>query len=336
MARPVKFGLDYFSVDVNNFSKLEIRKLIRFHHGDGIAVYFAVLCDIFQNGYYLEINSDYIFDFSDRLKIDIESAEQIIRDMVSYGLFDKGLYKTKSILTSKDIQQRYFIAKGKMDKRFISEMPYVLIENLSCLESSSYITDSKINTNNEKSNEGIVSELTPVNRETSAQRKEKKIESKDKTKEEKKEKEKKIKINFERKSRSLNAHECAEEGERESFRNKIRFLIFSLLEDKEWCRAACAFSSDPQEYEKHLKDKLQKYYDYIILVGGEKSLNDIEDYKRRFLFWQRDHDSINESDSLTEKKEKVPPATKVSKVEAARLLEQQAIEMVTQKLSENV
>lgn len=26
MARPVKFGLDYFSVDVNNFSKLEIRK----------------------------------------------------------------------------------------------------------------------------------------------------------------------------------------------------------------------------------------------------------------------------------------------------------------------
>ena len=69
----------------------------------------------------------------------------------------------------------------------------------------------------------------------------------------------KIKNNFylERDSRSLYAHECAEEGGRESFRNKIRFLIFSLLEDKEWCRAACAFSSDPQEYEKHLKDKLQ-------------------------------------------------------------------------------
>ena len=204
------------------------------------------------------------------------------------------------------------------------------------MEFPSYITDSKLNTNNKKSNEGIVPKLTSVSTETSTQRKEKKIESKDKTKAEKKEKEKKIKINFERKSRSLYAHECAEEGERESFRNKIRFLIFSLLEDKEWCRAACAFSSDPQEYEKHLKDKLQKYYDYIILVGGEKSLNDIEDYKRRFLFWQRDHDSINESDSLTEKKEKVPPATKVSKVEAARLLEQQAIEMVTQKLSENV
>jgi len=59
------------------------------------------------------------------------------------------------------------------------------------LEFPSYITDSKLNTNNKKSNEGIVPKLTSVSTETSTQRKEKKIESKDKTKAEKKEKEKK-------------------------------------------------------------------------------------------------------------------------------------------------
>jgi|GEM_PF-3852714 len=43
--------------------------------------------------------------------------------MVSYGLFDKGLYEKHSILTSKDIQQRYLIAKAKLDKNFLSGMP---------------------------------------------------------------------------------------------------------------------------------------------------------------------------------------------------------------------
>ena len=65
----------------------------------------------------------------------------------------------------------------------------------------------------------------------------------------------KIKNNFyiERDSRSLYACDHAHEGGRENFRNNIKSLIFNLLKDKEWCRAACANSNNPDEYAGQLK-----------------------------------------------------------------------------------
>lgn len=144
----------------------------------------------------------------------------------------------------------------------------------------------------------------------------------------------KIKNNFyiERDSRSLYACDHAHEGGRENFRNNIKSLIFNLLKDKEWCRAACANSNNPNEYAGRLKEKLQKYYDYIIITGGEESLENDDDFKRRFFFWQKKHDSVNETDSQKEKKENVPAATKVSKTDEARMLQEKSIEIIKQKL----
>ena len=62
--------------------------------------------------------------------------------MVSYGLFDKGLYEKHSILTSKDIQQRYLIAKAKLDKNFLTGMPYVLIDNQSIFDENKDIAEN--------------------------------------------------------------------------------------------------------------------------------------------------------------------------------------------------
>jgi len=64
---------------------------------------------------------------------------------------------------------------------------------------------------------------------------------------------------------------------------------------------------------------------------NKRYLND-DDFKRRFFFWQKKHDSVNETDSQNEKKENVPAATKVSKTDEARLLQEKSMEIIKQKL----
>ena len=59
MARPRKQGLDYFPMDVNLFSGKEIHIIQDQYGTDGISFYVYLLCNIFKNGYYLQLDTDF-------------------------------------------------------------------------------------------------------------------------------------------------------------------------------------------------------------------------------------------------------------------------------------
>ncbi len=150
MARPVKRGLDYFSFDTDFFNDRKIRRLNKNSGLPAIAVYVFLLTTIYkENGYFITVDDNIIFDFSDDLKLDESALKAIIGQCIDVELFDQQQYKDNKILTSRSIQRRYLkICKDAKRKNF--DIPTV-----QCV-----LTDDDI-----LEITGIDSEETPINSE---------------------------------------------------------------------------------------------------------------------------------------------------------------------------
>ena len=107
MARTSKKGLDYFPMDIDIFSDLKIRKLIKYQGGKAISIYALLLCNIYKNGYYIEWDDELPFICSELSGFDEAYVSEVIKTCLSLGLFSKELFDTERVLTSKGIQERY-------------------------------------------------------------------------------------------------------------------------------------------------------------------------------------------------------------------------------------
>lgn len=144
-----KNGLDYFSFDVCLDDKFA---LIEAEFGlTGFAVVVKLLQKIYgQQGYYCEWNEDVALLFSRQHGLGCNVVSEIIKSALKRGIFDKTLYDKYSVLTSKDIQERYLVAA----KRRISvdmKAEYLLInavqnyKNVNILSDNVYISSENVN-----------------------------------------------------------------------------------------------------------------------------------------------------------------------------------------------
>ena len=124
MARPTKQGIDYFPLDVyldNKFKFLEIKFGL-----EGFAIIIKIFQKIYANGYWCNFNEDEQLLFSYDIKVDINRIRAIINEAITRDIFDKNLFDTYQILTSKGIQKRYKeIVKRRKDVEIVPE--YLLI-----------------------------------------------------------------------------------------------------------------------------------------------------------------------------------------------------------------
>lgn len=127
MARPFKQGLDYFSMDTNIDTKLE---LFEAEHGLlGFGFIVRVFQKIYGNGYYYEWNEDEKLLLSKQINLDIEQIDIYINSAFRRNIFDKELYEKYKILTSKGIQKRYFeVSKRRKELSEIINVDYILID----------------------------------------------------------------------------------------------------------------------------------------------------------------------------------------------------------------
>lgn len=107
MARTSKKGLEYFPMDIDIFSDLKIRKLIKYQGGKAISIYALLLCSIYKNGYYIEWDEELPFICSELTGFDEVYVSEVIKTCLSLGLFSKELFDAEGVLTSKGIQERY-------------------------------------------------------------------------------------------------------------------------------------------------------------------------------------------------------------------------------------
>ena len=111
MARPIKDGIDYFSFDVDFLRDLKVRRIMRACGNVSIAVLICILSTIYrENGYYMTWSDDLAFIIAEETMSSEEEVLAVIDKSVEVGLFDKGLYSRKKVLTSRGIQKRYLKA----------------------------------------------------------------------------------------------------------------------------------------------------------------------------------------------------------------------------------
>lgn len=126
MARPKKYGLDYFPFDVDFFSDEKIGAISGEFGIKGEITVVKLLCAIYRNGYFI------LWDEVLRMKllkdlpgISIELLDKIVNRLVKWGFFEQDMFSTARVLTSRGIQERYFEAIKR--RKDIHELPYMLV-----------------------------------------------------------------------------------------------------------------------------------------------------------------------------------------------------------------
>lgn len=121
MARPRKTGLAFFYRDVDTWNDYRVMDLVAEYGPIGYAVYDIILCEVYKNGYYLEIPLEkfaaYIVRMIGNRWIKKDFALQVIQYCADIGLLDNALL-SQSVITSAEIQQHYseVTARSKADK----------------------------------------------------------------------------------------------------------------------------------------------------------------------------------------------------------------------------
>lgn len=144
MARPIKTGLDYFSLDVNSDDKIE---LLEAEHGlEGYAILIKLWQKIYKEGYYIEWNEDSSMLFARKINTEIIKVNSVLNACFKRNLFNEKLYKKYNILTSRGIQKS-FLTVCKNAKRksisFVSEFTLVDSEFTSIITEFTSINDSE-------------------------------------------------------------------------------------------------------------------------------------------------------------------------------------------------
>ena len=107
MARPIKYGLDYFSISVDFFQDIKIRKLVRSQGGKAVTVYVLLLCIIYKHGYYMRWDNELPFIISEQTGFEEVYIQEVIKYCLSIGLLSKELFEKEGVLTSEEIQNNY-------------------------------------------------------------------------------------------------------------------------------------------------------------------------------------------------------------------------------------
>ena len=117
MARPLKEGLDYFSLDCYMDSKI---KLIQAEYGlKGFAIVVKLWQMIYrEHGYYSEWNDEkaLLFAYEECSDCGVKLLNEIVETCFRRDIFSEKLFRKYRILTSSGIQKRYFLAVDRRRK----------------------------------------------------------------------------------------------------------------------------------------------------------------------------------------------------------------------------
>lgn len=140
MARPLKESLDYFPLDIDfdQDDKLVV-PLAKFGM-EGLGIIVKLMGEVYRNGYFYPWTEREQYVFSNRVNVDINLVTDIVNECIKWGFFNKRVYESHEVLTSKGFQKRYIeAAKRRKTITFVED--YILIDpNEECSNVSHNIT----------------------------------------------------------------------------------------------------------------------------------------------------------------------------------------------------
>lgn len=144
MARPTKKGLDFFPFDVGFFDG-GIMVTASKHFGiKGEITAVKLLCAVYRNGYFALWDDD----SRDKLLGSLPGIsggllDQIVSSLVRWGLFDKGLFESEHVLTSMEIQKKYFFATKRRGWLKGQVLPYLLCDPQELMSTKTKLMSTK-------------------------------------------------------------------------------------------------------------------------------------------------------------------------------------------------
>lgn len=106
MARPVKQGLEYFTVDTDWERKMKLFQA-KFK-AEGVGVIIILWQWIYNEGYFIHWDDETKLMFANNNHIEEEKLDSMIEFAIEKEIFNKKIFNKYSILTSRGIQKRYF------------------------------------------------------------------------------------------------------------------------------------------------------------------------------------------------------------------------------------
>lgn len=108
LARPKKSGLSYFPLDTDFFDNDSRIKILKARYrADGIMIYVYLLCEIYKNGYYIQVDDDLEYIIASELGVSVDKVKQVLNFLLKKSLFDSKLFSSDKVLTSAGIQKRF-------------------------------------------------------------------------------------------------------------------------------------------------------------------------------------------------------------------------------------
>ncbi len=147
MARTVKAGLQYFPLDVDFFNDDKIELISSQFGCKGESIAIRLLCLVYRNGYYYQWGQDESLLFAKRVSNGIthELVNDVVNGLIKRAFFDKSIFDSFGILTSRGIQKRYIEAKDRA-KEVVFFEELLLIDNNEALKNNN-VTFISINDN---------------------------------------------------------------------------------------------------------------------------------------------------------------------------------------------
>ncbi|MDE6535737.1 MAG: DUF4373 domain-containing protein [Muribaculaceae bacterium] len=161
MARPLKRGLDYFPLNVDFFDSNEIYCLGAEMGPKAEYAALRLLAEIYRNGYYLEWSAKSRLMIARKIELTGEFLDGVIHRLIEMDFFDGGLFDSDSILTSRSIQEVYFEAVKRRNRR-PETYPYLLIMHSETKVNSCNIPQMKEKETKAKENETIPTSTNKV------------------------------------------------------------------------------------------------------------------------------------------------------------------------------
>jgi hypothetical protein len=160
----IKTGIDYFPFDIDFFQDEKIQFVSARFGTRGEAITIRLLCKLYRNGYYYTWDEDTALLFAKSVGDGCSDScvNDVVYELVKRGFFDKGIFDTFSILTSRGIQKRYLEA-GKRRKNLDVEESLLLVDvsdyqNVSIVNEDVYILNKNVCINKQNAHESKVKE----------------------------------------------------------------------------------------------------------------------------------------------------------------------------------
>lgn len=103
-----KQGLSYYQAETDRFQDIKVKRLKKKYGCEGYAVYTYIENEIYRTtGSFIRVTDDIIFDIAEYWNIDETEVENILNFCANIELFDPITWKSRQVLTSERIQQKY-------------------------------------------------------------------------------------------------------------------------------------------------------------------------------------------------------------------------------------